>query len=89
MRHGQEGLRWALGAIGYGLPVFRLAAQLLDATDPQRPDPDAELFRRFMFLPYRAMRGPIFRTLTRAGWDRLAAAIDEATMVRLQAMAWV
>jgi hypothetical protein len=87
-RHGQEGLELAQGAIGYGLPLFKLAAELVPVTDPAQPDPQSELFRRFMFLTYRGLRADIFRTLDREGWQRLAAAIEEATMVRLRAMGW-
>ena len=78
----------AQGAIGYGLPVFRLADALLARTDPGLPDPDAELFRRFMFLPYRAMRQPIFSALSKDGWERVANALEAATMIRIRAMAW-
>jgi len=87
-KHGVEALHWAQGAIGYGLPVFRLAAKLLDATDPDQPSPDEELFRRFMFLPYRQMRKPLFQTMTRGGWQRLADALEAATLIRIQAMGW-
>jgi len=86
--HGAEALRLAQGAIGYGLPLFKLAADLLPVTDVSRPSPDAELFRRFMFLPYRQLRESLFRTMTRQGWQRLADALEEATMVRVQGMGW-
>ncbi len=87
-RHGVAALELAQGVIGYGLPVFRLAADLLPVTDPARPSADSELFRRFMYLTFRGLRSAIFGTLGREGWERLAAAIDEATLVRLRAMGW-
>lgn len=86
--HGEEALRLAQGAIGYGLPTLRLAAQLSAETDPCQPRAEAELFRRFMFLTYRDLRQPIFQTLTRQGWQRLAAAWEETTLVRLRGMGW-
>ncbi|MGQ9555380.1 MAG: tagaturonate epimerase family protein, partial [Anaerolineae bacterium] len=73
--HGEAALRLAQGAIGYGLPVFKLAADLLPGTDPTRPSAEAELFRRFMFLTYRNLRPAIFRSLSQDGWERLAQAI--------------
>ena len=85
---GSKALAMAQGTIGYGLPVFRLAHQLLAETDRARPDPDQELFRRFMFLTFRDMRWPIFEALGAGGWERLAEALDQATMVRLEAMGW-
>jgi len=88
-RFGEPALLLAQGTIGYGLPVFRLAAELTPKTDPDRPDPHEELFRRFMFLTYRDLRPLIFRAVTHEGWQRLTAAIEEATMVRLRAMDWV
>ena len=42
-----------------------------------------------MFLTYRPLRPLIFHAMTHDGWERLAAALDEATMVRLRAMNWV
>ena len=84
----RRGAERGAGAIGYGLPVFKLAADLLPQTDLARPDPDAELFRRFMFLPYRPLRRPLFQAMTREGWERLAEALEEATRVRLRAMGW-
>lgn len=85
---GEEALRLAQGAIGYGLPVFKLAADLVAGTDAGRPSARAELFRRFMFLTYRDLRPTIFATLDGPGWARMAAALEAATMVRLQAMGW-
>jgi hypothetical protein len=87
-RHGAESLKAALATIGYGLPVFKLAADLLSVTPMERPDPDQELFRRFMFLPYRHLRQALFQTMSRAGWRRLADALEEATLVRIRAMKW-
>ncbi len=87
-RHSAEALRLAQGVIGYGLPVFQLAVQLLPQTDPDRPNPDEELFRRFMFLPYRSLRQALFQTMTHEGWQRLAVAIEEATLVRIWSMGW-
>ena len=87
-RHGAEALALAQGLAGYGLGLFRLAAELLATTDLTRPDPQAELFRRFMFLPYRSLRPQLFRSLTRQGWERLAGAIEEATRIRLRGMGW-
>jgi len=86
--HGAQALRLAQGAIGYGLPLFALAAELLPGTDPGRPDAESELFRRFMFLTYRDLRPAIFATLNAAGWQRLSAALEQATMVRIRAMGW-
>lgn len=86
--HGESALLLAQGVIGYGLPVFRLAAGLAPRTDAARPDPDAELFRRFMFLTYRAMRPAVFSGMSHEGWQRLSAAVEEATMIRLRAMGW-
>ncbi len=87
-QRGEAALSLAQATVGYGLPVFRLAAQLAPITDPASPDPTKELFRRFMFLTYRPLRPHIFRTMTHDGWERLAAALEEATMVRLRAMNW-
>ncbi len=87
-QHGDEALQLVQGVRGYGLPLFKLAADLLAATDAARPSAEAELFRRFMFLPYRSLRPQLFRTMTRAGWERLAEAVEEATMIRLRAMGW-
>ncbi len=87
-RHGASALELAQGVIGYGLPVFKLASELLPVTDPTRPSADSELFRRFMFLTFRGLRPAIFSTLGREGWERLAAAIEVATLVRLRAMGW-
>lgn len=86
--HGEAALRQAQGAIGYGLPVFRLAADLARTTDPALPDAEAELFRRFMFLTFLGMRPAIFRTLSHSGWERLALAVENATCVRLRGMLW-
>jgi len=86
---GEPALHLAQAAIGYGLPVFRLAADVLASTDPGKPDPRAELFRRFMVLPYRGLRPALFATLDGDGWARLSAALEEATLVRLRAMHWV
>ncbi len=88
-RYGKAGLELAQGVIGYGLPVFRLAVDLVASTDPQQPSATTELFRRFMFLTFRGMRPAIFRTMTRAGWERLAEAVAEATRIRLRPMHWV
>jgi hypothetical protein len=87
-KHGAEALNAALATIGYGLPVFRLAAALLPRTLLERPDPEQELFRRFMFLPYRQMRPALFQTMSREGWQRLADALEEATLARIRAMKW-
>lgn len=87
-RHGADALPLVQGAAGYGAGLFRLAAELAAATDLAQPDPEAELFRRFMFLPYRSLRPLIFRTMTPAGWGRLAEAIEQATRIRLRAMGW-
>ena len=70
------------------MPVFRLALDLLAATDPGDPDPNAELFRRFMFLTFKDMRKPLFETMTLEGWERLAGAVEQATLVRLDGMGW-
>jgi len=86
--HGEAALRLAQGTIGYGMPVFKLAANLWPQTDVAAPDPEQELFRRFMFLTYRSLRPALFQTMTHAGWQRLSAAIEQATMVRLHAMGW-
>ncbi|MDI7275679.1 MAG: tagaturonate epimerase family protein [Anaerolineae bacterium] len=86
--HGAGALELAQAAIGYGLLLFRLARDLLPQTDPTRPDPDGELFRRFMFLTFRRLRPAVFRSMTREGWERLGAAIEEATLIRLRGMAW-
>lgn len=86
--HGEEALLLAQATINYGLPVFRLAASLAKTTDPAHASPDDELFRRFMFLTYRSLRPYIFGVMTRDGWERLAAAIEEATLVRLRDMGW-
>ncbi len=88
-RHGMAALHLAQGAIGYGLPVFRLAAELRRVTDPTAPDAAAELFRRFMFLTFRQMRRAILQTMTHEGWQRLAAALEDATLTRLRGMAWI
>ncbi|MHB0875188.1 MAG: tagaturonate epimerase family protein [Anaerolineae bacterium] len=88
-QQGEGALRLAQAAISYGLPVFELAADLLSTTDPGEPSARAPLFRRFMFLTYRGLRPTIFATLDRAGWARLATALEEATMVRLRAMRWL
>ncbi len=88
-RQGEEALQLAQGVAGYGLPLFRLAADLLAQTDAAHPSPDAELFRRFMFLTYRGLRPAIFATLNGEGWQRLSDAIEEATVIRLRAMNWV
>jgi hypothetical protein len=85
---GSDALQLAQATIGYGMPVFELATRLLKTTDFDRPDPDQELFRRFMFLTFRGMRRPIFESLDSAGWERLADAVDRATMVRLDEMSW-
>lgn len=87
--HGQQALRLAQGTIGYGLPVFRLAAELAPKTDAKKPDPNQELFRRYMFLTFRKARPAIFQVMTADGWARLSAAIEEATVVRLRAMGWL
>lgn len=87
-RHGAEAVQLAQGVIGYGLPVFRLASELLPRTDPAQPNPEHELFRRFMFLPYRGLRRQLFQVMTRDGWQRLAAAVEEATLIRLRPMGW-
>jgi hypothetical protein len=87
-QYGMEALNAALATIGYGLPVFKLAADLLPRTLVERPDPEQELFRRFMFLPYRQMRRALFQTMSREGWQRLANALEEATLVRIRAMKW-
>lgn len=87
-QHGAQALNAVLATIGYGLPVFKLAADLLPQTVLERPDPEQELFRRFMFLPYRQMRRPLFQTMSRAGWQRLSDALEEATQTRIRAMRW-
>ena len=87
-RFGEAALHLAQCTIGYGLPVFRLAATLAGQTDPAHPTTDAELFRRFMFLTYRSLRPSLFEVMTHEGWQRLAAAIEDATLVRLRAMRW-
>jgi len=86
--YGVDVLELAQGGIGYGLPLFRLAANLVESTDPNQPTTQTELFRRFMFLPYRGLRPAIFQTMTDAGWERLADAIAEATLIRLRPMHW-
>ncbi|MGQ9682502.1 MAG: tagaturonate epimerase family protein [Anaerolineae bacterium] len=87
-RYGTEALHLAQGVIGYGLPVFRLAADLLPRTDPRHPAADSQLFRRFMFLVFRGLRPALFQAMTKDGWQRLSAAIEEATMIRLNGMGW-
>ncbi len=87
-QHGADALALVQGAASYGAALFRLAAELVATTDLARPDPEAELFRRFMFLPYRSLRPLIFRAMTPAGWERLAEAIEDATRIRLRAMGW-
>jgi hypothetical protein len=86
--HGEQALVLAQGTIGYGLPVFRLASELAPKTDSALANPDAELFRRFMFLTYRSLRPAIFQTMTHDGWERLAVAVEDATMIRLRTMGW-
>ena len=86
--HGEDTLRLVQGVAAYGLHLFRLASDLLPVTDLERPDPQAELFRRFMFLTYRSLRPALFQTLSSEGWKRLSRAIEEATMIRLRAMGW-
>jgi len=86
--HGKAALSLAQGAIGYGLPLFALAARLLPGTDRTREDAESELFRRFMFLTYRGLRPAIFATLDAAGWQRLSAAVEQATMTRIESMGW-
>jgi hypothetical protein len=87
-RYSPEASNLVQAVIGYGLPLFKLAADLLAVTDLGRPDPEAELFRRFMFLTFRGLRPALFQTMDPAGWQRLAAAIEEATWVRLAGMGW-
>jgi hypothetical protein len=41
-----------------------------------------------MFLTYRGLRPAIFQAMTHEGWQRLEAAIEDATLVRLNAMGW-
>lgn len=85
---GPEALRLTQTVIGYGLPLFRLASDLTDASTSALPSATSELFRRFMFLTYRGLRPELFRHLGEEGWARIAAAIREATMVRIRAMGW-
>ncbi len=87
-RHGPEALRLTQTVVGYGLPLFRLASDLSDASTAALPSASSELFRRFMFLTYRGLRPELFRHLGGEGWQRIAAAIREATMVRVRAMGW-
>jgi hypothetical protein len=86
--HGREASHLAQAVIGYGLPLFKVAADLFSATDLSQPNPEAELFRRFMFLTFRELRPTLFETLDDTGWQRLAAAIEDATRVRLDGMGW-
>ncbi|NPV09678.1 MAG: hypothetical protein HPY83_17180 [Anaerolineae bacterium] len=86
--YGAEALRVTHGVIHYGLPLFRLASDLVGRADPDWPSAEAELFRRFMFLTYRGLRPDILRLLTAEGWARVSRAIHEATMVRIRAMGW-
>ena len=86
--YGEGALLVAQKTLGYGLPVFRLALDLLAVTDPGNPDPTAELFRRFMFLTFKDMRKPLFETMTPEGWESLTGAVDKATLVRLEGMGW-
>lgn len=86
--YGADALRVTQGVIGYGLPLFRLASDLMGGADPNWPSAESELFRRFMFLTYRGLRPDIFRVLSEEGWARVADAICEATMIRVRAMGW-
>jgi len=86
--YGAETALLVQGVTGYGLPLFKLAADLEATTDPDVPDPDAELFRRFMFLTFRSQRPAIFRALSHGTWERFAEAVEEATLIRLRAMGW-
>ena len=86
--YGTEAPIVAQKTIGYGLPVFRLAVDLLSTTDPDRPSSQEELFRRFMFIPYRSLRQSVFQGMSHEGWQRLAGAVEEATMVRIRSMGW-
>jgi len=86
--YGAEALRLTQTVTGYGLPLFRLASDLMDANTSVLPSATSELFRRFMFLTYRGLRPDLFRTLDEDGWARIAVAIQEATMVRIRAMGW-
>ncbi len=87
-QHGADALRLAQGAIGYGLALFELASRLLERTDPARPSARDELFRRFMFLPYRSLRRSLFEVMTHDGWERFAEAVERATLLRTRAMGW-
>ncbi len=87
-QHGDEALRLARGAIGYGLALFELAARLLESTDPAHPRAEDELFRRFMFLPFRGLRPQIFKVMTHDGWECFAQAVERATLLRTRAMGW-
>ena len=87
-QYGKAALLLAQGTVGYGLPVFRLASELAPKTDVAKPSTNEELFRRFMFLTYRSLRPQIFQAMTHAGWQRVSAAMEEATMVRLRPMNW-
>ena len=66
--HGDAGLLLAQGTVGYGLPVFRLASNLLATTDPAQTSPSQELFRRFMFLTFRDLRPLVFEAMSHEGW---------------------
>ena len=87
-QHGAEALRLAQGAIGYGLALFELASKLLESTDPAHPRAEDELFRRFMFLPYRGLRMQLFQGMTHEGWERFTQAVEQATLLRTRAMGW-
>jgi hypothetical protein len=86
--YGADALRLTQGVTGYGLPLFRLASDLMGGADPNWPSAESELFRRFMFLTYRGLRPELFRVLSEEGWQRIADAICQATMVRVRAMGW-
>jgi hypothetical protein len=87
--YGAEALQLVQGAIGYGLPLFKLALDLLASVDVSNPHATDELFRRFMFLTFRDLRPQLFRIMSSEGWQRLAQAVEQATIARLRPMDWI
>jgi hypothetical protein len=87
-QYGTGALELVQGVLGYGLPLFKLAADLVASLDVSHPQATNELFRRFMFLTFRALRPMLFQIMSSEGWERLAQAVEQATVARLQPMGW-
>ena len=84
-----EGLQLVQGVIAYGLPLFKLASDLLASVEVSSPRVTDELYRRLMFLTFRDLRPQLFQVMSSDGWQRLALAVGRATIARVHPMGWI